>query len=138
MKKTLFTLALIGSAAAASAQFQFNPQAGLTFQTLTKVETGTKTKAALGWTLGADFRIGLPERLAPLTDQEQRICQILGPELVDLGLLLVGLDVIDDLLIEVNVTSSGALHKADRLLGTTLCHDLIRQLELLQAARRPG
>ncbi len=81
------------------------------------------------------FRIGLPERLAPLTDQEQRICQILGPELVDLGLLLVGLDVIDDLLIEVNVTSSGALHKADRLLGTTLCADLVRQLERLHATR---
>lgn len=58
MKKTLITLALIGSAAAASAQFQINPQAGLTFQTLTKVETGTKTKAALGWTVGADLRIG--------------------------------------------------------------------------------
>lgn len=102
------------------------------------LHAGEPVAAALRYPAGDDFRIGLPERLAPLTDQEQHICRTLGPELIDLGLLLVGLDVIDDLLIEVNVTSSGALHKADRLLGTTLCHDLIRQLELLQAARRPG
>lgn len=99
------------------------------------LHVGEPVAAALRYPAGADFRIGLPERLAPLTDQEQRICQILGPELVDLGLLLVGLDVIDDLLIEVNVTSSGALHKADRLLGTTLCADLMRQLEHLHATR---
>lgn len=99
------------------------------------LHVGEPVAAALRYPDGADFRIGLPERLAPLTDQEQRICQILGPELVDLGLLLVGLDVIDDLLIEVNVTSSGALHKADRLLGTTLCADLVRQLERLHATR---
>ncbi|MFN8350561.1 MAG: hypothetical protein U0U25_03760 [Flavobacteriales bacterium] len=50
MKKTLFTLALIGSAAAASA-IPVQPAGRAHLQTLTKVETGTKTKAALGWTL---------------------------------------------------------------------------------------
>lgn len=101
------------------------------------LHAGEPVAAALRYPIGGDFRIGLPERLTTLTDKEQRICQTLGPELVDLGLILVGLDVIDDLLIEVNVTSSGALHKADRLLGTTLCADLIRQLEHLHATRSP-
>lgn len=42
----------------AQAQFQFNPQAGLTFQSLTAAPNGTNYKAALGWQLGADARIG--------------------------------------------------------------------------------
>lgn len=58
MKKTLMTMALIGGAGLASAQLQINPQAGLTFQNLTNVGTGTETKAAIGWTLGADLRLG--------------------------------------------------------------------------------
>jgi hypothetical protein len=58
MNKTFLTLAFLGMSAAASAQLQINPQAGLTFQSLTQVDAGTSTKAAIGWTLGADLRIG--------------------------------------------------------------------------------
>ena len=41
------------------------------------------------------------------------------------GIHLAGLDVIGRYLIEVNVTSVGALRKADALLGWTLCADLL-------------
>jgi len=58
MKKILLTWAAIAAAATASAQFQVNPQAGLTFQNLTQPGQGQKFKAALGWTLGADLRFG--------------------------------------------------------------------------------
>ena len=57
MKKTILLLSLV-SAMGAQAQFQFNPQAGLTFQSLTAAPNGTNYKAALGWQLGADARIG--------------------------------------------------------------------------------
>ncbi|MBL7950983.1 MAG: outer membrane beta-barrel protein [Flavobacteriales bacterium] len=57
MKTTLFTLTLL-SATAASAQFQFNPQVGLTFQSLTQAPDGFNYKAQVGWQLGADARIG--------------------------------------------------------------------------------
>lgn len=57
MKTTLFALTLV-SATAASAQFQFNPQAGLTFQSLTQAPDGFNYKAQVGWQLGADARIG--------------------------------------------------------------------------------
>ncbi len=86
---------------------------------------------------GSDFRIGLPARVASLTERDREICARIGPELVALGLLLVGLDVIDGHLIEVNVTSSGALHKADRLLGTHLCDNVIRRLESTNARSTP-
>lgn len=58
MKKIFLTWAAIAAVATASAQFQVNPQAGLTFQNLTQPGEGQKFKAALGWTLGADLRFG--------------------------------------------------------------------------------
>ncbi len=58
MKKTLSILAVAASVGSASAQFQINPQAGLAFQNLTQPGEGQKFKAALGWTIGSDFRFG--------------------------------------------------------------------------------
>ena len=51
-------MAFMTIAASASAQFQINPQMGLTFQSLTRPKAGQDFKAAVGWTLGSDLRIG--------------------------------------------------------------------------------
>jgi glutathione synthase len=72
-----------------------------------------------------DFRIGNPAAEAPLTARDHEICARLAPTLRRHGIHLVGLDVIGPYLIEVNVTSVGALRKADALLGWTLCADLL-------------
>lgn len=93
------------------------------------VHDGVPVAAVLRYPAGDDFRIGLPARVVDLTRRDREICERIGPDLVALGLVLVGLDVIGDHLIEVNVTSSGALHKADRLLGTSLCDGFVRLLE---------
>jgi glutathione synthase len=90
---------------------------------------GVPAGAVLRYPAGDDFRIGMPARVVDLTSRDLEICRQLGPDLVALGLVLVGIDVIGEHLIEVNVTSSGALHKADRLLGTSLCDDFIHLLE---------
>jgi glutathione synthase len=90
---------------------------------------GVPAGAVLRYPAGDDFRIGMPARVVDLTTRDLEICRQLGPDLVALGLVLVGIDVIGEHLIEVNVTSSGALHKADRLLGTSLCDDFIHLLE---------
>lgn len=57
MKKTLITLTLVSSMAA-SAQVQINPQAGLTFQSLTQAPDGFNYKAEIGWQVGLDARFG--------------------------------------------------------------------------------
>lgn len=75
-----------------------------------------------------DFRIGNPGAEAPLTARDREICARLAPTLNRNGIRLAGLDVIGPYLIEVNVTSVGALRKADALLGWNLCADLINQL----------
>lgn len=57
MKKTIILLGVLGTLGA-KAQFQVNPQAGLTFQSLTQAPDGINYKAQVGWQLGADARIG--------------------------------------------------------------------------------
>lgn len=82
-----------------------------------------------------DFRIGAPAEHAPVTTRDREICVRLAPTLRRHGIHLAGLDVIGSYLIEVNVTSVGALRKADALLGWTLCADLIDSVLGTQARR---
>ncbi|WP_436499092.1 glutathione synthase [Actinokineospora sp. HUAS TT18] len=101
---------------------------------LSEVESGNKRLFVVaGEPVGAvyrfpadgDFRIGHPSTKAPITARDREICARLAPTLLVNGLHTVGLDVIGPHLIEVNLTSVGALRKADALLGWTLCADLI-------------
>jgi glutathione synthase len=82
-----------------------------------------------------DFRIGDPAAQAPVTARDREICARLAPTLRNNGIHLAGLDVIGSHLIEVNVTSVGALRKADALLGWTLCADLIDRVLGTQVRR---
>jgi glutathione synthase len=86
---------------------------------------GKPVGAVLRYPAGGDFRIGNPSAEAQLTARDREICDRLAPVLRDNGIHLAGLDVIGNYLIEVNVTSVGALRKADALLGWSLCADLI-------------
>lgn len=72
-----------------------------------------------------DFRIHDPDTPAEITARDLHLVDRLRPTLRAYGLRLVGLDVIGDYLIEVNVTSVGALRKADALLGTTWCDEVV-------------
>ena len=89
---------------------------------------GVPTAAVWRYPAGGDFRIGEPAADAPITLRDKEICARIAPSLRRDGLRMVGLDVIGDHLIEINVTSPGALHKTDVLLGTTLCADLLRSV----------
>ncbi|MBP6986224.1 MAG: glutathione synthase [Alphaproteobacteria bacterium] len=52
-----------------------------------------------------------------ISDKDREICQILGPRLRELGLFFVGIDVIGEYLIEINVTSPTGLHPLQELTG---------------------
>jgi glutathione synthase len=101
---------------------------------LREVATGNKRVFVIGgdpvgavyrYPAAGDFRIGNPTAEAPITARDREICTQLAPVLRGHGIHLAGLDVIGPYLIEVNVTSVGALRKADALLGWTLCADLL-------------
>lgn len=83
-----------------------------------------------------DFRIGNPMAEAPITERDREICARLAPVLRTNGIHLAGLDIIGPHLIEVNVTSVGALRKADALLGWTLCADLLDSVLSAPITRR--
>lgn len=89
------------------------------------VITGEPAGAVYRFPRAGDFRIGNPTAEAPLTVRDREICARLAPALRRHGIHLAGLDVIGPYLIEVNVTSVGALRKADALLGWTLCADML-------------
>jgi glutathione synthase len=89
------------------------------------VVAGDPVGAVYRFPAAGDFRIGNPAAEAPLTARDREICARLAPLLRRHGIHLAGLDVIGPYLIEVNVTSVGALRKADALLGWTLCADLL-------------
>jgi glutathione synthase len=89
------------------------------------VVAGDPVGAVYRYPAAGDFRIGNPAAVAPITTRDREICARLAPLLRGHGIRLAGLDVIGPYLIEVNVTSVGALRKADALLGWTLCADLL-------------
>ena len=101
------------------------------------VVAGEPAGAVLRFPQEGDFRIGDPAAQAPVTARDREICARLAPTLRNNGIHLAGLDVIGSHLIEVNVTSVGALRKADALLGWTLCADLIDSV-LAAQVRRPA
>jgi glutathione synthase len=81
-----------------------------------------------------DFRIGPPVAEAALDSADTTIVDALRPHLLAHGIALAGIDVIDGRLIEVNVTCPGGMAKADALLGSDLCGDVVRHLS---ATRSP-
>jgi glutathione synthase len=100
------------------------------------VIAGEPAGAVCRFPRAGDFRIGNPTAQAPLTARDREICARLAPTLRRHGIHLAGLDVIGPYLIEVNVTSVGALRKADALLGWTLCADLLDSVLGPQEKRR--
>jgi glutathione synthase len=94
---------------------------------------GVPVGAVYRYPVPGDFRIGDPSAEAPLNARDREICSLLAPTLRRNGIHLAGLDVIGEHLIEVNVTSVGALRKADALLGWTLCAEALDSALALRA-----
>jgi glutathione synthase len=70
--------------------------------------------------LRANFASGGTAAAAPLTERDREICRRLKPDLIELGLWFVGIDVIGGMLTEVNVTSPTGLVEIDALSGLSL------------------
>jgi glutathione synthase len=68
-----------------------------------------------------DFRTNIHAGASPakhvITDSDRRICQTIKPRLVADGLYFVGLDIIGDKLVEINVVSPGGIPRINRLDG---------------------
>jgi glutathione synthase len=70
-----------------------------------------------------------------LTPREREICNVLGPELKKRGLLFVGIDVIDDNLTEINVTSPTGIRAIARLGGPDVAAKIWDAIEKKRSQR---
>ncbi len=73
---------------------------------------------------------------AEFTPREREICETIGPELKRRGLLLVGIDVIDGHLTEINVTSPTGIRAIRRLGGPDLAVSVWEAIDARLATRR--
>ena len=64
-----------------------------------------------------------------LTEKDLWICEQVGPKLKDLGLVLVGLDIIGDYLTEINVTSPTCFREYESLCDIDVAHSFIEEVE---------
>jgi len=81
-----------------------------------------------------NMHVGGTRRPADFTDAEQRICDLLRPRLTADGLYLVGVDLVGDKILEINVHAPGGIHNINELydidVGTAIIRDLERKVEL--------
>ena len=66
---------------------------------------------------------------ATLTDEDFRLAEIVRPKLVQDGMFLVGIDIVGDKLMEINVFSPGGLGSAQKLEGVNFNHAVVDALE---------
>ncbi len=83
--------------------------------------------------VGGDIRTNLTAggkgALAEVTDEMMMIAKKVRPQLIRDGMFLVGLDIVGDKIIEINVFSPGALVGAVRLTGVNFMAPIIDSLE---------
>lgn len=86
----------------------------------------------------ANMHVGATVEACDLDEADQAICAALGPELKRHGQVFVGIDVIDGMLTEINVTSPTGLREVAALYGTALEADLVDRVERRLEAHREG
>jgi glutathione synthase len=77
----------------------------------------------------SNMHVGGKATKAKVTDEALRLADIVRPKLVRDGMFLVGLDIVGDKLMEINVFSPGGLHSACELAEVNFAADVIKALE---------
>ena len=77
----------------------------------------------------SNMHVGGRAEKVGLTKRDEEICEIIGPTLAEKGLIFVGIDVINDYLTEINVTSPTGLQELGRFEGRSIEADLWDAIE---------
>jgi glutathione synthase len=86
----------------------------------------------------SNLHVGGKLARAKITDEMLELAEIVRPKLVTDGMFLVGLDIVGDKLMEINVFSPGGLGSASTLEKVPFTHAVIEAIERKVAARRHG
>ena len=76
----------------------------------------------------ANLHVGGKAAKTVISNKEMEICESIGPELIQRGLLLVGIDIIGNKLTEINVTSPTGFREIQKFSNINLAKKLIESL----------
>jgi glutathione synthase len=76
-----------------------------------------------------NMHVGGQRKRCDFSEVEQRICDLLRPRLVADGLYFVGVDIVGDKVLEINVFAPGGIHNIDELYDVNVGEAVIRDLE---------
>ena len=76
----------------------------------------------------ANLHVGGQAAKTVISNKEMEICESIGPELIQRGLLLVGIDIIGNKLTEINVTSPTGFREIQKFSNINLAKKLIDSL----------
>jgi len=76
----------------------------------------------------ANLHVGGKAAKTAISNKEMEICESIGPELIQRGLLLVGIDIIGNKLTEINVTSPTGFREIQKFSNINLAKTLIESL----------
>jgi glutathione synthase len=76
-----------------------------------------------------NMHAGGVRKRSEFTDAESSICALLRPRLVADGLYFVGVDLVGDKILEINVFAPGGIHNINELYGIDVGMEVIRDLE---------
>jgi glutathione synthase len=76
-----------------------------------------------------NMHVGGVRKRSEFTDAEMRICDLLRPRLVADGLYFVGVDLVGDKILEINVFAPGGIHNINELYGIDVGTQVVRDLE---------
>src|SRR3954470_19775486 len=88
-----------------------------------------------------NMHVGGSRRRTDFPEAERRLCDLLRPRLVTDGLYFVGVDLVGDKILEINVFATGGVANINELygidVGTAVIRDLERKVELRAVYREP-
>ena len=84
----------------------------------------------------SNMTAGAKSAKAEITPEMLHMAELLRPKLIQDGMFLVGLDIVGDKLLEINVFSPGGLHGAQYFEGVNFCESVIHALERKVAYRQ--
>jgi glutathione synthase len=82
-----------------------------------------------------NIHVGGQRKRCDFTETEQQICDLLRPRLVADGLYFVGVDVVGDKVLEINVFAPGGIHNINELYKVNVGEAVIQDLEKKVAVR---
>jgi glutathione synthase len=88
----------------------------------------------------SNIHAGGTAKAVKITERELRVAELIRPKLLKDGMFLVGIDIIGDTILEVNVFSPGNLHSCSDMTGVNFAEVIIASIErkVEIAAEFPG